>query len=409
MDSTGSTLPAFAGKTVLVGVCGGIAAYKCVGVVSALRQAGADVHVVLTAAACKFVTPLSFAAVSGNDVHADMFATSRSWDVAHISLVRKSDVLLLLNATANTLAKLAYGIADNLLTTCVLATRRPVLIVPAMNSAMLEAVPTQEAIARLQDRGFEFVAAGEGFLACGEIGDGRLADQDDILAAAAAVMGRADSLCGHRVVVTAGPTREYADPIRFLSNPSSGRMGFALAAEARARGADVTLISGPTQLRPRADLRFVPVTTAREMHAAVLEHLHGASIFIGAAAVSDVRPAQVAAAKVKKEAVGELMALVANPDIIADVAAARPTGCLVVGFAAESENLETNARRKLKAKGLDCIVVNRIGGPQSAFGAALSEATMLWPDGTSDRLARAPKTLIAGAIIERIAAALNRA
>src|SRR5579864_796627 len=214
--------PSLAGRTILVGVCGGIAAYKCAGVVSKLRQAGADVHVIMTDAAREFVTPLTFQAVSGNDVHLEMFDAGTAWQVAHISLVRKSDAFLILNATANTLAKLAHGIADNLLTTCALATRHPVLVAAAMNTAMYEAEPTQRNIESLQARGYEFVSPGSGFLACGEIGEGRLAEEDEIVDAAGVVLARTASMSGDVVVVTAGPTREFADPARFLSNPSTG-------------------------------------------------------------------------------------------------------------------------------------------------------------------------------------------
>ncbi|MBC5823606.1 MAG: bifunctional phosphopantothenoylcysteine decarboxylase/phosphopantothenate--cysteine ligase CoaBC [Candidatus Eremiobacteraeota bacterium] len=406
MEPSSNLEQSFSGRTILVGVCGGIAAYKCAEVVSALRQAGADVHVILTEAAQKFVSQLTFFALSGNAVHADLFAEGSAWDVAHISLVRKSDAFLVLNATANTLAKLAHGLADNLLTTCVLATRRPVLVAAAMNTAMLEAEPTQANIAALQERGFEFVEPGAGFLACGEVGDGRLADPQTILSATAGLLRRSQSLRGRRVVVTAGPTREFADPARFLSNPSSGRMGFALAIEARRRGADVTLISGPTQLPAPADLRFVPVTTASEMHAAVLEHLDGASLFIGAAAVADFRPADVSLDKVKKEGAATTMALSANPDIIADVAARRLPGCFVLGFAAETDDLEANARKKMEKKNLDCIVANDIGADLSSFGGSHTQATLLWPGGRREPLPRAPKKVVAGMLLDRITDAL---
>jgi phosphopantothenoylcysteine decarboxylase/phosphopantothenate--cysteine ligase len=400
MDTTDSSR--LRGSTLLVGVCGGIAAYKCAGIVSALRQAGVDVHVIMTESATRFVTPLTFRALSNNDVHTDMFAADSTWDIAHIGLVRKSALLLLLNATANTLAKLAHGIADNLLTTAVLATRRPVVIAPAMNTAMLEAAPTQANIAALQARGMEFIEPGAGFLACGEIGSGRLADEDDILSAVARVLARTQQLAGQRVLITAGPTREFADPARFLSNPSSGRMGYALAAEAAARGAQVTLISGPTDLRPPAGVEFVGVTSAREMHHAVLEHLPGATLFIGAAAVADFRPELVAAQKVKKDEADAALRLTRNPDIIAEVAASRPAGCFIVGFAAESDRIEEQAREKLERKGLDLIVANRIGGPASAFGAPDAEAVLLWESGGRKALARAPKAVLAGAILDQV-------
>jgi phosphopantothenoylcysteine decarboxylase / phosphopantothenate---cysteine ligase len=392
-----------ASRTILVGVCGGIAAYKCAEVVSKLRQAGADVHVIMTDAAAKFVTPLTFQALSGNDVHTEMFDAGTAWQVAHISLVRKSELFLILNATANTLAKLAHGIADNLLTTCALATRNPVLIAAAMNTAMYEAEATRKNIETLQERGCEFVAPGSGFLACGEIGEGRLADEREIVDAVRRVIARSSSMSGDHVVITAGPTREFADPARFLSNPSTGRMGLALGSEAKARGARVTIICGPTELRVPAGIDAVRVTTAREMHAAVLEHLTGASIFIGAAAVADFRPEPVAAGKVRKEEAELVIRLARNSDIIADVAAHRPESCFVLGFAAETDNLEANGREKLERKRLDGIVVNRIGFDGGAFGGDQNQVLILWPGGGREAIAQGHKSVVAAAILDRVA------
>jgi phosphopantothenoylcysteine decarboxylase/phosphopantothenate--cysteine ligase len=399
--NTRSTSSPFAGRTILVGVCGGIAAYKCAGVVSALRQAGADVHVLMTDAARKFVTPLTFQAVSGNDVHTEMFDAGTAWQVAHISLVRKSDLFLVLNATANTLAKLAHGIADNLLTTCALATRNPVLVAAAMNTAMYEAEATRKNIETLQDRGYEFVAPGSGFLACGEIGDGRLAEEDEIVDAVGLMLARASSMRADRVLITAGPTREFADPARFLSNPSTGKMGFALAREALARGARVTIVCGPTELRPPPGVELVSVGSAREMHAAVLEHLTGATMFVGAAAVADFRPELIAAGKVKKDDAELVMHLARNPDIIADVAAHRPAGCFIVGFAAETDDVEKSGREKLERKGLDCIVVNRIGFDRVGFAADDNEVVILWPGGGREAIERAAKSAVARAVFDR--------
>ncbi|MDQ6767830.1 MAG: bifunctional phosphopantothenoylcysteine decarboxylase/phosphopantothenate--cysteine ligase CoaBC [Candidatus Eremiobacteraeota bacterium] len=391
-----------AGRTILVGVCGGIAAYKCAGVVSALRQAGADVHVIMTEAAQRFVTPLTFQAISNNAVHTDMFGEGTAWEIAHIGLVRKTDAFVVLGATANTLAKVAHGLADNLLTTCVLATRKPVLVAPAMNTQMLDADATQANIRALQDRGFTFIEQGAGFLACGEVGQGRLADEDEIVAAVEHVVRRARSLEGDRVVITAGPTREFIDPSRFLSNPSSGRMGFALAQEAMARGASVTVICGPTELRAPAGVTVVPVTSAREMHAAVMEHLPGTTIFLGAAAVADFRPAQFSDTKIKKESASRTLVLERNPDIVADVSARRPAGCYVAGFAAETDDMESRAREKLAAKQLDCIVVNRIDLGGGAFAAKDNEVTILWGGQGRQEIKRAPKLVVAGAILDYI-------
>lgn len=398
-----SAPPDLAGRTILVGVCGGIAAYKCAGVVSQLRQAGADVHVIMTEAACKFVTPLTFQALSGNDVHTEMFDAGTTWQVAHITLVRKSELFVVLNATANTLAKIAHGIADNLLTTCVLATRNPVLVAPAMNTAMLDSAATRENIALLTARGLEFVEPGSGFLACGEIGDGRLADEDDIVSAVVRALGRAGSMAGECVVVTAGPTREFADPARFLSNASSGRMGYALAGEARRRGAHVTLISGPSEITPPFDVELIRVVSAREMHAAALAHLSDTTMFIGAAAVADFRPAAAVPGKVKKDVAALQIDLERNPDIIADVSARRPKGCVVVGFAAETDDLRANGLEKLARKKLDCIVVNRIGqNGGGAFGGAENEVLILWAGG-EQAVPRASKPSIAASILDRAA------
>jgi phosphopantothenoylcysteine decarboxylase/phosphopantothenate--cysteine ligase len=394
---------ALRGRTILVGVCGGIAAYKCAGVVSALRQAEADVHVIMTEAAQRFVTPLTFEALSGNPVHTDMFAAASTWNIAHIGLVRKAELMVVLNATATTLAKLAHGMADNLLTACVLASRGPVLVAPAMNTQMWQAAATQANIRTLQERGVHFVEPGAGFLACGEVGEGRLADEDDILAAIGHLLTRARSMSGQRVLVTAGPTREYLDPARFLSNPATGRMGIALAQEAAARGASVTLVCGPTELAVPPSVACVRVTTAREMHAAVMEHLPGCTLFIGAAAVADFRPVRRSDSKVKKNAAARTIELEPNPDIIAEVSLHRPAGCFVVGFAAESGDLEEHAREKLAAKNLDCIVANRIGPEGGAFGSRDNAVVILWGRDGREEITRAPKAQVAAAILDRIA------
>ena len=395
--------PAQRSKMILVGVCGGIAAYKCAGIVSTLRQDDWDVHVIMTDSAQRFVSKLTFAALSNNDVHTDMFAADSTWDIAHIGLVRSAELMLVLNATANTLAKLAHGAADNLLTACVLATRRPVLVAPAMNTAMWEAEPTQANVLALQRRGYQFITPGAGFLACGEVGEGRLADEREILDAVRQTARRSSELHGQRVVITAGPTREFADPARFLSNPSTGRMGFALASEAALRGAAAIVVHGPTEVKPPAGVSAIPVTSAREMHAAVIEHLTGAAIFIGAAAVADFRPETARADKVKKEEAGLTMTLTRNPDILADVAAHRPPGCFIVGFAAETDDVERKAREKLERKQLDCIVANRIGSDGAGFASATNEAIILWGDGGREVVERTSKAAVAGAIFDRIA------
>ena len=287
------------GRRVLLGVCGGIAAYKAAALVSRLVQRGHELDVIVTDEAQRFVGPLTFAALTRRHVWTSLW--ERPEEIPHIALVRAADAFAIVPATANVIAKLAHGIADNLLTTCALATRRPIIVAAAMNTAMYEAQATRENIAALQDRGYRFIAPGAGFLACGEIGEGRLAGDDAILDAVRSVLGRARAMEGQCVLVTAGPTREFADPARFLSNPSTGRMGLAIAAEAVARGARVTVVCGPTELRVPHGIDVVRVTSAREMHAAVLEHLPGTTLFIGAAAVADFRPSEMSAVKAKKE------------------------------------------------------------------------------------------------------------
>ncbi|BCV24741.1 bifunctional phosphopantothenoylcysteine decarboxylase/phosphopantothenate--cysteine ligase CoaBC [Gelria sp. Kuro-4] len=393
-------------KTVILGVTGGIAAYKAAEVASRLVQAGHTVKVIMTEAATRFVAPLTFQTLTGQPVVVDMFAAPPVWNVAHVAYAAAADLVLIAPATADVLAKLAHGLADDMLTTTVLATRAPVLVAPAMNSSMYLNPAVQQNLAILRGRGFHMVEPETGRLACGTSGPGRLAAPEAIVAAAEELLRPACDLAGWRVVVTAGPTREALDPVRFLSNRSSGKMGYALAQVAAARGAAVTLISGPTALAVPPGVERVEVTTAAEMCAAVLEHFSGATALVMAAAVADWRPKAFSPEKIKKgEHKSLLLELERTPDILAAVAPRKKPGQLVIGFAAESSRLTENAREKLLRKRLDFIVANDITRSDAGFASDANEVKILWPDGRVEELPRAAKEEVAAAIWNRAVAA----
>ena len=363
------------GKNILFGVCGSVAAFKAAAWVSALRKEGAQAHVVMTAAATHFVTPLTFAALSGNPVHEDMFAAG----MTHISLPAAADAVLIAPATAQTIARLAQGMAEDLLSASVLACAAPVLICPAMNSRMLAHPATQKNLETLRGFGYAVVAPECGQLACGEEGAGRLAEWDTAREALLGLLAEQD-LAGQQVLITAGPTQEPIDPARFLSNRSSGKMGYALARTARRRGAAVTLVSGPVALAPPPGVNVVPVRTALEMTEAVSRHAQSASIVVKAAAVADFRAAAFSAQKIKKTAVEPLLTLAANPDILAALGGRRRAGQLLIGFAAESDSHEAEGRRKLLAKNADMIVVNDILGSSTGFEADTNQVSLITRD-----------------------------
>lgn len=393
-------------KTVILGVTGGIAAYKAAEVASRLVQAGHTVKVIMTEAATRFVAPLTFQTLTGQPVVVDMFAAPPVWNVAHVAYAAAADLVLIAPATADVLAKLAHGLADDMLTTTVLATRAPVLVAPAMNSSMYLNPAVQQNLAILRGRGFHMVEPETGRLACGTSGPGRLAAPEAIVAAAEELLRPACDLAGWRVVVTAGPTREALDPVRFLSNRSSGKMGYALAQVAAARGAAVTLISGPTALAVPPGVERVEVTTAAEMCAAVLEHFSGATALVMAAAVADWRPKAFSPEKIKKgEHKSLLLELERTPDILAAVAPRKKPEQLVIGFAAESSRLTENAWEKLLRKRLDFIVANDITRSDAGFASDTNEVKILWPDGRVEELPRAAKEEVAAAIWNRAVAA----
>jgi phosphopantothenoylcysteine decarboxylase/phosphopantothenate--cysteine ligase len=388
------------GRRVLLGVCGGIAAYKAAALASRLVQAGAELDVILTADAQRFVGVATFAALARRRVWTSLW--ERSEEIPHIALVRAAEVFAIVPATANVIAKLALGLADDLLTNAALAARIPLIVAPAMNSAMLEHPATAENLRVLRARGVTIVEPESGFLAERETGTGRLAAEDTIVAAIAAALARTRDLAGERVLITAGPTREPIDPVRFLSNASTGTMGIELAHEALARGAHVDLILGPTHLTPPAGAHVERVTTAGEMERATLAHAAGATIAIATAAVADWRPAETHAAKVKKTGGAQHLALERNPDILAALGA-RKNGTFLVGFAAETHDHEANARAKLAAKHLDAIAVNDVGEGRG-FGTGENALTVLWDGEGRRELPAASKRVLARGLIDSILA-----
>jgi phosphopantothenoylcysteine decarboxylase/phosphopantothenate--cysteine ligase len=369
------------GKRILLGVSGGIAAYKAASLASRLVQRGAVLDVVLTEDAQRFVGAVTFAALSRRTVWTSLWQDAER--IPHIALARENELLAIVPATANTLAKLALGIADDLLTNVALATRAPILVAPAMNTSMLEHPATRGHLETLRARGVTIVEPGVGFLAEREHGAGRLADEDILIAAIDAALQRSGDLAGERVLITAGPTREPIDPVRFVSNASTGTQGIELAREALARGARVDLVLGPTHLAPPDGADTVCVTTALEMEAAVRVRSGGATIAIATAAVADWRPAVVHEHKVKKTDESQSLALERNPDILAGLGNAQ-NGTFLVGFAAETQAFEKNAREKLVRKHLDAIAVNDVGGDQG-FGTGDNALVLLWgTDGRRD-------------------------
>lgn len=391
-------------KTVLLGVTGSIAAYKAVDLASKLTQAGVKVDVVMTECALEFVSPLSFSSITHRPTVTDMFDTPDEFEIEHIALAERADVVVIAPATANIIAKLAAGIADDMLTCSVLATKAPVILAPAMNVNMWENGITQDNVAKLHTRGFKIVEPGTGSLACGAQGKGRLADLEDILTAISQALRVKADLAGKRVVVSAGGTQEPIDPVRYVGNRSSGKMGFAMAEAARDRGAEVTLITGPTALDDPIGIDVVRVQTALQMRDAVKKAASKADVLIMAAAPADFRPARIAKSKIKKESLSELsLQLVANPDIISEVEGKT----LKVGFAAESEDLVRNATAKLKRKSLHLIVANNITEAHSGFGTDTNKVTLIDSQGKIEALPLLPKSEVAHKVLDKVVDLLN--
>lgn len=395
------------GRNILLGVTGGIAAYKACDLTRRLRERGHEVQVVMTSGAQAFVTPLTLQALSGREVRTTLFDTGAEAAMGHIELARWADQVIVAPASADFLARAACGMADDLLTTVLLATAAPVAMAPAMNQQMWAHPAVQANVATLGARGVTLLGPAAGEQACGDIGAGRMLEPLDIIAAMergepAGSKGVAapGALAGQRVLLTAGPTREAIDPVRFLSNRSSGRMGFALAEALAAAGAEVTLVHGPCAIAPPVTVRAVAVESAQQMHAAVMQHLDGQSIFIGCAAVADYRPVDVADAKIKKDADTLQLQMVRNPDILADVTAARPQ-IFAVGFAAETHAVEHYARDKLARKKLRMICANEVGAGKG-FEVLDNQLHVFWDAGDA-HLGPAPKTELAGQLVRLIA------
>jgi len=389
------------GQRIVVAVSGGIAAYKSAEVVRELVRHGATVRVVLTRAAQEFITPLTLQTLSGHPVGTDTFDLTQESEIGHIQLADAAQVLLVAPATANVIAKLACGLADDLLTTVALATRAAIVVAPAMNVHMWENPIVQENVARLRSRGVRVIEPARGSLACGYEGQGRLPDTPVLVAEVERAVGR-DDFAGRRVVVSAGPNREPIDPVRFLSNRSTGKMGFALAAAAWRRGAEVTLVAGPTSLPTPHGVTRIDVATAEEMRQSVLAAFKKSDILLMTAAVADYRPKHVATQKLKKGSGPLALDLVRTADILAEVAT-RKGKRTVVGFAAETEDVVGNAERKLKSKKLDLIVANDVAGVDTGFAVDTNAVTMIARDGTRETTPLLSKDEIADRILDRVA------
>ena len=403
-------------KNILLGVSGGIAACKAALLVRRLREAGSAVRVVMTQGAQSFVTPLSFQAMSGNRVHTDLLDAEAEAAMGHIELARWADLILIAPASAHCLAKLAGGLADDLLATLCLASTAPLWVAPAMNHMMWQHAATRRNCRILQERGVQFIGPDSGDQACGELGPGRMTEPEEIvrvLAAAGTSRQQASpllrALAGKHLVITAGPTREAMDPVRFISNHSSGKQGYALAEAAAAMGLRVTLISGPVKLPVPAGVTCIQVTSAEEMLQAALAEARQSDIFLGVAAVADYRPQTEAKNKIKRDAAGETLTvqLVRNPDIVAEVAALAPAP-FTVGFAAETDKLLEHARAKMQRKGLQLIVANDVSDPSIGFNSDENEVIAIWPAGER-RISRCSKKQLAGELLELIAERMQQA
>ena len=389
-------------KFITLGITGGIAAYKAAELASTLTQAGAEVHVIMTRAAQKFIRPITFQALTGQPVHTAMFTRLTGWRVAHVDLATRSDLIVIVPATANILGKLAHGIADDLLSTTLLAATCPVLLCPAMNTGMYQNPIVQANINRLKELGYCIIEPATGWLACGQEGPGRLPALDLIFNQIKDLLIKISDWQGLTVMVTAGGTKEPLDPIRHISNRSSGKMGYALARAALKRGAQVILISAPTGMSPPAGAKVIWVERAREMYEQVLTHALKADVVFKAAAVADYSPRFTANQKIKKKDEVYLLELEKTPDILFELGQRKQPHQILVGFAAETENLEENARRKLAQKNLDLIVANDVTQPGSEFGQDTNIVKIIYPDGKIISLPQMEKTVLAHHILDLV-------
>ncbi len=386
---------------VVLGVTGGIAAYKAADLARRLSKSGYRIKTVMTENATRFVTPLTFESVTGEEVATSLFREGLK-PMYHISLAQEADLVVVAPATANIIAKMAAGIADDLLSTTLLSTRAPILLAPAMNSTMYLHPATQANLSVLRGRGVRIIGPGSGLLACGEEGEGRMADPEEIMAAVSEELEGRQALHGIRVLVTAGGTREPLDAVRFLGNRSSGKMGFAIAEAARQEGAQVVLVSGPTWLEPPCGVEYIPVETARQMHDVVLDRAKDAEVVVKAAAVADFRPVHTQVGKVKKDQAGLVLELERTPDILAELGAVKRPGQVLVGFSAETETVVENALDKLRRKNLDLIVANDVSRSDAGFAVETNQAVIISADGATQELPLMTKAELAREIIVRV-------
>ncbi len=389
------------GKHVVLGVTGGIAAYKACEVVSRLRKLHAEVDVIMTENATRLVQPLTFETLSNRPVCVDTFSRIESWDVKHISLAQKADIMVVAPATANIMAKLAHGIADDMLSTTLLATKAPILLAPAMNTGMWTAAATQQNLQTLFERGVKTIGPGSGFLACGDTGSGRMSEPIEIVEAVQAILCPKRDLEGLKVLITAGPTVERIDPVRYLTNDSSGKMGYAIAEAAQKRGAKVTLVSGPVHIPVPAGVTVVPVTSTISLYECMMERCEQQDIIIQAAAPADYRVEHIADQKIKKQS-GEpfTLTLVENPDIAKAVGQRKRPGQILVGFAAETQNVLANAQSKLEKKNLDMIVANDVTAEGAGFGVDTNIVTLITKSASSP-LPKMSKREVADRILDQ--------
>ena len=395
------------GKKIVVGVTGGIAAYKAAEFVRLLVKAEADVHVVMSENAQKFILPLTFQTLSGNPVVTDPFTLFEDAEIGHIALADLAELVVILPATANIIGKIANGIADDFLSTMVMATKAPVLFVPSMNVNMWQNKALQKNIQTLLEMGYQLLEPGEGELACHWYGKGRLPELNEVVEKMEDILSTKD-LKGEQVLITGGPTQEPIDPVRFITNRSSGKMGYALAKIAMRRGAEVILITGPTSLPlPRKDFKFLPVRSAEEMRKAVLNSLEGSSVVIKAAAVSDYRPKVISEKKIKKGESDTTLALERTKDILEELGKKKGNRILI-GFAAETEDLIANAKKKLKEKNLDFIVVNDVTQPGSGFSSDTNQVKIIYPSGQVKDLPLMTKEEVSQLILDEVVGLLKR-
>lgn len=394
-------------KTVVIGVSGGIAVYKTLDVISRLKKLGVNVNVIMTKSATEFVTPLSFQSLSQNYVVCDMFEDPKTWDVEHISLAKRADLFLIAPATANVIGKMANGIADDMLTTTVMATKAKVLIAPAMNTNMFENPIVQRNITTLKELGYNFVEPESGRLACGDTGKGKLASPETIVEEVVKLLSKEQDLKGKSIVVTAGPTVESIDPMRYITNRSTGKMGYSIAKEAIERGADVTLITGPTNLTPPQNLKkLIKIESAKQMYEAVLENLSENDVVIKSAAVADYKPKHYSNKKIKKSEDDLFIELDRNKDIAQEIGKIKEDKILV-GFAAETNDLIENASLKIKKKNLDFIVANDLTKEGAGFGVDTNIVKIIDKEGNITEYPKMKKEEVANVILDKIKLLLN--